>query len=393
MMKRFLILAISAAFMSGAMAQNTAKTPPAKAPAKGNAKSNTKSKSNSGSAAQTTPAANNKRASKKMEHTLTINGSPVVVSDGIYAEMKTTKGTILLELFYKETPMTVCNFVGLSEGTISNNAKPAGTPYYDGLTFHRVIANFMIQGGDPQGTGSGGPGYNFADEFVPTLKHTGPGILSMANAGPGTNGSQFFITHVATPWLDGAHTIFGKVVTGQKVVDAIAQYDTMETITIHRFGSEAKKFEANDKAFTAYKEANIAKQKEAMKSAQVEFEKWVLTNYPTAKRTNSGLWYVVEKEGTGAPAAAGKTVAVHYSGKLTNGNEFDNSYNRGEPISFTLGVGQVIPGWDEGIGLMSVGAKYKLIIPSELGYGKRGAGGVIPPNATLIFDTELMSVK
>lgn len=389
MMKRFLILAISAAFMSGAMAQNTAKTPPAKAPAKGSAKG----KSNSGGAAQSSPAANNKPVSKKMEHTLTINGSPVVVSDGIYAEMKTTKGTILLELFFKETPMTVCNFVGLSEGTISNSAKPAGTPYYDGLTFHRVIANFMIQGGDPQGTGSGGPGYNFADEFVPTLKHTGPGILSMANAGPGTNGSQFFITHVATPWLDGAHTIFGKVVTGQNVVDAIAQNDKMETITIHRFGSEAKKFEANDKAFTAYKEANIAKQKEAMKSAQVEFEKWVLTNYPTAKRTNSGLWYVVEKEGTGAPAVAGKTVAVHYSGKLTNGNEFDNSYNRGEPISFTLGMGQVIPGWDEGIGLMSVGAKYKLIIPSELGYGKRGAGGVIPPNATLIFDTELISVK
>ncbi len=383
-----IILAIASLFLAyGIQAQSKS------APAKGKAKSSAAtSKSKPGASSNATSKAP-ASSSKKMEHTLTINGNPVVVSDGIYAEMNTTKGTILLELHYKETPMTVCNFVGLAEGKISNNAKPAGTPFYDGLAFHRVIANFMIQGGDPAGNGSGGPGYKFADEFVPSLKHTGPGILSMANAGPGTNGSQFFITHVQTGWLDGAHTVFGKVVTGQDIVNAIAQGDKINTLVIHRLGSDAKKFEADDKAFKAYQDANVAKQKEASKAAMAEFENWVRTTYPTAKQTPSGLWYVVEQEGTGAQAAAGKQVSVHYAGKLQNGTEFDNSYKRGEPISFTLGAGQVIPGWDEGIALMKEGGKYKLIIPSELGYGKRGAGGVIPPNATLIFDTELVKVQ
>ena len=383
-----IILAIASLFLAyGIQAQS--KSAPAKGKAKSSAATSKSKPAASSNATFKAPAS----SSKKMEHTLTINGNPVVVSDGIYAEMNTTKGTILLELHYKETPMTVCNFVGLAEGKISNNAKPAGTPFYDGLAFHRVIANFMIQGGDPAGNGSGGPGYKFADEFVPSLKHTGPGILSMANAGPGTNGSQFFITHVQTGWLDGAHTVFGKVVTGQDIVNAIAQGDKINTLVIHRLGSDAKKFEADDKAFKAYQDANVAKQKEASKAAMAEFENWVRTTYPTAKQTPSGLWYVVEQEGTGAQAAAGKQVSVHYAGKLQNGTEFDNSYKRGEPISFTLGVGQVIPGWDEGIALMKEGGKYKLIIPSELGYGKRGAGGVIPPNATLIFDTELVKVQ
>ncbi len=383
-----IILAIASLFLAyGIQAQS--KSAPAKGKAKSSAATSKSKPAASSNATSKAPAS----SSKKMEHTLTINGNPVVVSDGIYAEMNTTKGTILLELHYKETPMTVCNFVGLAEGKISNNAKPAGTPFYDGLAFHRVIANFMIQGGDPAGNGSGGPGYKFADEFVPSLKHTGPGILSMANAGPGTNGSQFFITHVQTGWLDGAHTVFGKVVTGQDIVNAIAQGDKINTLVIHRLGSDAKKFEADDKAFKAYQDANVAKQKEASKAAMAEFENWVRTTYPTAKQTPSGLWYVVEQEGTGAQAAAGKQVSVHYAGKLQNGTEFDNSYKRGEPISFTLGVGQVIPGWDEGIALMKEGGKYKLIIPSELGYGKRGAGGVIPPNATLIFDTELVKVQ
>ncbi len=383
-----IILAIASLFLAyGIQAQS--KSAPAKGKAKSSAATSKSKPAASSNATSKAPAS----SSKKMEHTLTINGNPVVVSDGIYAEMNTTKGTILLELHYKETPMTVCNFVGLAEGKISNNAKPAGTPFYDGLAFHRVIANFMIQGGDPAGNGSGGPGYKFADEFVPSLKHTGPGILSMANAGPGTNGSQFFITHVQTGWLDGAHTVFGKVVTGQDIVNAIAQGDKINTLVIHRLGSDAKKFEADDKAFKAYQDANVAKQKEASKAAMAEFENWVRTTYPTAKQTPSGLWYVIEQEGTGAQATAGKQVSVHYAGKLQNGTEFDNSYKRGEPISFTLGAGQVIPGWDEGIALMKEGGKYKLIIPSELGYGKRGAGGVIPPNATLIFDTELVKVQ
>ena len=170
---------------------------------------------------------------------LELDGEPAL-ADGLYASMETNKGTILLQLHYKETPLTVCNFVGLAEGKITNNAKPLGTPFYDGLKFHRVIDNFMIQGGDPAGNGSGGPGYQFDDEFVSTLKHVGPGVLSMANAGPGTNGSQFFITHVATPWLDGAHTVFGKVITGQDVVNAIKQDDVITSLKIIRKGKDAK---------------------------------------------------------------------------------------------------------------------------------------------------------
>lgn len=164
--------------------------------------------------------------------------------DGLYANVKTNKGNILLQLEMEKTPLTVANFVGLAEGKIPNKIKKEGEPYYDGIKFHRVIPNFMIQGGCPLGTGSGDPGYMFKDEFDPTLKHTGPGILSMANRGPGTNGSQFFITHVQTSWLDNKHTVFGHVVEGQDIVNAIAQNDVIETIEVIRVGKEAKKFDA-----------------------------------------------------------------------------------------------------------------------------------------------------
>ena len=144
-------------------------------------------------------------------------------TSGLVATIATSRGPIHINLFADKAPLTVANFVNLAK-----------RGYYDGLTFHRVIPDFMVQGGCPTGTGTGGPGYKFDDEIVPTLKHNMPGVLSMANAGPGTNGSQFFITHVATPWLDGKHTVFG-VVDGpadQKVVDAIRGSDTIDSITI-----------------------------------------------------------------------------------------------------------------------------------------------------------------
>lgn len=162
--------------------------------------------------------------------------------EGVFAVIETSKGAIVLELFYKDTPMTVANFVGLAEGRIENSHKPLGTPYYDGLVFHRVISDFMIQGGCPYGTGVGDPGYKFPDEFKSHLKHSGPGILSMANSGPNTNGSQFFITHVETPWLDGKHTVFGSVLIGQNVVNAVAQNDIIKRVTILRRGLEAAAF-------------------------------------------------------------------------------------------------------------------------------------------------------
>ncbi len=308
--------------------------------------------------------------------------------DGLYANFHTSKGEIVCKLEFEKIPVTVGNFVALAEGKHPQCSVNQGKPFYDGLVFHRVIPQFMIQGGDPQGTGQGGPGYSFADEFDPSLKHTGPGILSMANAGPGTNGSQFFITHVATPWLDGKHTIFGHVVLGQSVVNAIAQGDKIESLKIVRVGKAATAYDAV-KSFQSA--AEIAKKKAA--EAKAAEEKAMASLVKGAKKTASGLYYVVEKEGTGAQAVAGKTVSVHYTGTLVDGKKFDSSLDRGQPISFVLGQGQVIKGWDEGIALMKVGAKYKLIIPASLGYGERGAGGVIPPNATLIFETELMEVK
>ncbi|MCB0455160.1 MAG: peptidylprolyl isomerase [Aequorivita sp.] len=310
------------------------------------------------------------------------------MQDGIYAKITTEKGEILIKLTHDKTPGTVGNFVALAEGNLENSAKPQGTPYYDGLKFHRVIPDFMIQGGDPKGTGSGGPGYDFEDEFHQDLRHDTPGVLSMANAGPASNGSQFFITHVATPWLDNKHTVFGNVVEGQDVVDRVAQGDTMKTVEIIRVGEEAKKWNAVEafRKFTGEREQRIA----AIKAKEEAELKKISEGFD---RTDSGLLYKIIQKGNGKKAEKGKTVSVHYKGALTDGTEFDSSYKRKQPINFQLGVGQVIPGWDEGIQLLHVGDKARFVIPSYLAYGERGAGGVIPPSATLIFDVELMDVK
>lgn len=309
------------------------------------------------------------------------------MQNGIYAKITTTKGVILLRLTYEKTPATVGNFVALAEGKMKNSQKPLGTPYYDGLTFHRVIPNFMIQGGCPLGTGTGDPGYRFDDEFHPELKHNKAGVISMANAGPGTNGSQFFITHVATPWLDNKHTVFGEVVEGQEVVDAIAQGDKIEKVEIVRVGEEAEKWDAL-KAFNDFNEAKAARLAEEKRKAEEAFTKEVVS----FEKTNSGLYYQITHKGNGKKAEAGQKVAVHYTGMLLDKTVFDSSYRRKEPLQFTVGVGQVIAGWDEGILLLHEGDKARLVIPSELAYGSRGAGGVIPPNAPLIFDVELVSV-
>ncbi len=310
------------------------------------------------------------------------------MQEGLYAKFNTPKGAILVNLEFEKTPGTVGNFVALAEGNMENKAIPQGKPYYNGLKFHRVIPDFMIQGGDPQGTGSGGPGYNFEDEIHPELKHDTPGVLSMANAGPGTNGSQFFITHVPTDWLDGKHTVFGKVVEGQDVVDSVAQGDTMDTVEIIRVGAAAEAFDAVE-TFRQFNGAKAEREAAAKKAAQ-EALKDLTAGF---EKTSSGLHYKIIQKGDGVQAEKGKTVSVHYKGALADGTVFDSSYSRKEPISFPLGVGQVIPGWDEGIGLLQVGDKARLVIPSDLGYGASGAGGVIPPNATLVFDVELMEVQ
>ncbi|WP_123947141.1 peptidylprolyl isomerase [Chryseobacterium sp. CBo1] len=323
------------------------------------------------------------------------------LKDGLYANIQTTKGNMIVKFEDKKSPVTVANFIGLAEGKIDNKAKAKGVPFYDGTIFHRVIKDFMIQGGDPQGTGMGDPGYKFEDEKN-DLKHTGKGILSMANSGPNTNGSQFFITEVATPWLDGRHTIFGSVVSGTETIDAIAAVEkgaqdkpktdiVLEKVSIFSKGDEYKNYDAA-KTFNEGKGKIAANNKAMAEKAEAEAKKALEELKAGMQVTESGLYYKITKKTDGKAAKAGDNVKVHYAGKLTNGTEFDSSFKRNEPLEFPVGTGRVIKGWDEGILLLKEGETATLLIPPVMGYGERGAGGVIPPNAWLIFDVELVKV-
>jgi len=385
-----------------------------------------------GATAQTTK----KPAAKPSPTTTAKKPTPKAVDAGIFAEIDTDKGKIVLKLEHQKTPITVANFISLAEGTNTavTDEKRKGKPFYDGLKFHRVIADFMIQGGDPQGNGSGGPGYAFKDEIVADLKHNRPGILSMANSGPKTNGSQFFITHKETPWLDGKHTVFGNVVTGQDVVNAIKQDDVIKKITIVRKGADAKKFDAA-KTFADYmankagddaKEATIAeenrkKQAEAEAAKKAEYNakygpviaakaKYLTETKATATETATGLRYIITQKGSGKKPADGTTVYIHYAGYLEDGSLFDSSYetvnkecgkfdenrakqNGYQPFPFQYGKKDgLIPGFIEGLSMMNFGDKALVYIPSKLGYGERGAGNVIPPNANIIFEIELLEM-
>lgn len=335
------------------------------------------------------------------------------LKDGLYANFQTSKGNMIVKFEDKKAPVTVANFVGLAEGKIENKAKAKGVPFYDGTIFHRVIKDFMIQGGDPKGTGMGDPGYKFDDEKN-DLQHTGKGILSMANSGPNTNGSQFFITEIATPWLDGKHTVFGAVVKGLDIIDTIANVEkgaqdkprtdvVLEKVSVFTKGDEYKNYDAaklfsegkgkikeNNKAILAQIEADKKKKAEEFAANQ---QKLVDDLKAEMQVTPSGLYYKITKTTDGVSPKRGDEVAVHYAGKLVDGSEFDSSFKRNQPIDIPIGVGQVIKGWDEGIMLLKEGETATLLIPSELGYGSAGAGGVIPPNAWLIFDVELVKVK
>ena len=308
------------------------------------------------------------------------------MKEGLFAQIKTSKGVIEIKLEFEKSPGTVGNFVGLSIGKIKNSNTELGKPYYDGLKFHRVINDFMIQGGCPIGTGTGDPGYKFDDEFNPDLKHDKPGILSMANSGPATNGSQFFITHIETPWLDNKHTVFGHVIDGLDVVNSIVQDDEIINIKINAVGDKAQSFDPV-KAFQNFnklKEERINKQKKRM-------EKLLKDLSNGYSKTDSGLMYKFLDNKNSNKPTKGQKVKVHYKGMLLDGTVFDSSFKRNQPIEFTLGVGQVIKGWDEGISLLGIGDKASFIIPSDLAYGESGAGSVIPPNAPLIFEVELIS--
>jgi peptidylprolyl isomerase len=309
------------------------------------------------------------------------------LDDGLYAKFTTDKGVVIVALEFEKVPMTVANFVGLAEGKLAFDTVEVKEPYYDGMKFHRVIDNFMIQGGCPLGNGTGDPGYKFADEFDSTLTHKGPGILSMANSGANTNGSQFFITHKATPWLDGKHTVFGHVVSGQDVIDAIAKDDLMKTVEIIRIGKKAKKFKAHKifPVIVAEKLEIIRKELEIRNKA---FYTEMIKAYPNAIQTESGLMYEIVQEGKGVKPISGAEVEVHYTGTFPDGNKFDSSVDRGKKFKFMVDAGRVIKGWDEGVKLCDIGGKIKLILPYWLAYGESGRSA-IPPKASLIFDIEV----
>ena len=307
------------------------------------------------------------------------------MKEGLFAIILTSKGEITIQLEFEKTPGTVGNFAGLATGKIKNDIRPLGEPYYNGLKFHRVINDFMVQAGCPLGTGTGDPGYKFDDEFNVDLKHDRAGILSMANAGPSTNGSQFFITHVETPWLDNKHTVFGHVINGMDIVNSISQNDEIISVDINAVGEKAKAFDPAQ----AFEDFNKSKADRIKKEKEKELK--ILNDLSKGfSKTSSGLLYKFEKENNLEKPVSGNKVKVHYKGMLLDVTVFDSSYKRNQPIEFTLGIGQVIKGWDEGISLLSLGDKATFIIPSELAYGQSGAGSVIPPNATLVFDVELV---
>ena len=325
------------------------------------------------------------------------------LEDGVYAEINTSLGTMLIQLNYKETPVTVANFIALSKGThpdVKQDFKEK--KFYNGLIFHRVMDKFMIQGGCPLGNGSGNPGYTFDDEINPNLKHDKPGILSMANSGPATNGSQFFITEVPTPWLDGKHTVFGQVISGIEIQDKISNVKTaianrpendviINSVNIIKIGESANNFDEvsvwiNEEPKLEKRRIEIEKTKREELTKQLEK---LSKGYTT---TTSGLKYKILVSTKNKKAVNGNNVKVHYTGKLIDGNIFDSSLRRNLPFEFKIGEGRVIRGWEEALQILRVGEKASFIIPSNLAYGPRGAGGVIPPNATLIFEIELLEI-
>lgn len=312
------------------------------------------------------------------------------LTDGLYAQFQTTQGTFTCSLAFQQAPMTVSNFVGLAEGTIAANGVK-GRKFFDGLTFHRVEPNFVIQGGDPQGNGTGGPGYQFPNEISPELKHDAAGVLAMANSGPDTNGSQFYITLAATPHLDGSYSIFGRVVQGMDTVKKIKVGDKITSVKILRIGAAAKAFVVTQESFDALvakAKAGIMEQAKAKRDADLAV---IAKKWPGLATTKSGLMYKVEKQGSGSSPVNGATVTVNYTGSFLDGTVFDSSVQAGKPVSFK--IGQVIQGWNEALMDMKKGEKRLLVIPPELGYGARGYPGAIPPNSFLVFEVELVDFK
>ena len=318
---------------------------------------------------------------------LPVSAQTTALPDGLYAEIKTERGTIVFSLEYQKVPMTVSNFVGLAEGMLKANGA-AGRKYYDGLTFHRVDAGFVIQGGDPKGDGSGGPGYEFPNETRPDLKHDAAGVVAMANAGPDTNGSQFYITLKPAGWLDGGYNIFGHVVQGMEIVKAIKPGDHMISVRILRVGGAAGAFAVTQQSFDSLVAKAKSAADERKKMERTDALAQIAKKWPRLTTTKSGLMLEVLRQGDGGSPSPTSQVSVNYTGTLLDGKVFDSTGSRGKPASFQ--VNRVIPGWTEALLAMKRGEKVRLVIPPELAYGAQGYPGVIPPNSFLVFEVELI---
>lgn len=342
--------------------------------------------------------------------------------EGIFAEFVTSKDTIVAELFYKKTPLTAANFIALAEGThpkLSDSLK--GIPYYNGSIFHRVINEFMIQGGDPTATGSGSPGYTFQDEFEASLKHDKPGVLSMANSGADTNGSQFFITEVATPWLDNKHSIFGQVVKNLHVIDSISNVKVspgnnkpLEDISIYKLniirqGAEARNYDPVKTWKQTLKEVERQKKlkEEEIKAVAAATKNLIDAYKAKAKTTDSGLMVYTIKKGNGLKPMQGQSVKLLYDGYFSDGKLFgtnvkftDEKFGSYDPIKEQRGMynpmsmpfsaeAKMIAGFKEGVLGMTKGEKVFLYLPAYLAYGEEGRGP-IKPNSDLAFLVEML---
>ncbi len=321
------------------------------------------------------------------------------LEEGIYADIVTEKGSIVAKLYEKEAPMTVSSFITLAEGTnkkVTDSIR--GTKYFNGLTFHRVVPDFIIQGGDPLANGTGGPGYVFQDEFTKDTanvlihKHDAAGVLSMANPGPNSNGSQFFITQKATPWLDGKHTVFGRVKKGLEVVDSIKVKDKILSINIVRLGNEAKSFDAvkvfdeEIQKFEKKEAERLQKIEEAKKAFQAKMD------IDKAVETESGLKILTLKKGKGKMVTRDTKNTTHYKLYLADGTFIQDSRSGNKPFEFKLSERPMITGFVEAILKMRAGGKARLFIPYYLAYGEKG-GGPFPPKADIIFELEILKVQ
>jgi len=308
--------------------------------------------------------------------------------EGLYAEIITSKGDIVVQLEAERAPMTVMNFVGLAEGTIENETAP-GDPFYDGLSFHRVEPGFVIQGGDPNGDGTGGPGYQFPNETHPELRHDKPGIVAMANSGPDTNGSQFYITMAPTPHLDGGYNIFGEVIEGMEIVSEIEAGDRIREVNILRYGPQAEDYEATDEAFEALMTA-VYEDREAQRvQAQQDMIAAMRDRWPNATEyEDTGMLLAEIEPGVGAPPQEGEEIELHIVFSLPDGRQLDSTRDRGEPQRFTYLRDRLIRGLEVAAGTMLVGERTVAIVPPELAFGAAGLQPAIAPNSYVVFDIE-----